>query len=286
MLLDGGFRLTNEYYSEWGGFSIEGSGGKFTSVEPIVDEWQSPVWQATSGATYSMSSLTSLNLSFAGGIVNPRKGALNNEGETPDNETRFNYDIGFVQNFSGLGKFTFTSFLVNRKNAIDYSGKTIENGENDIMELYKNVNKRNYGIEAELKSVVILNTMTFFANATFMKGETEEDLSWGKDDEMPNFIANIGGNYFKKRIDINAFMNYTGAYKNDRFVSKDYLAEYGKAPLGDFVTFDLTAGYSIGKEQNARIYVEGKNLFDIKYQTVPGYPDNGRIISAGFSLNL
>ena len=40
-----------------------------------------------------------------------------------------------------MGKFTFTTFWVNRKNAIDYSGNTIENGDDDIMELYKNVNK-------------------------------------------------------------------------------------------------------------------------------------------------
>ncbi|NQU52988.1 MAG: TonB-dependent receptor [Bacteroidetes bacterium] len=286
LLLDGGFRLSNEYFEEWGGFSIEGSGGKFTNVEPIVDEWQSPVWQATSGVTYSISPFTSLHVSIAGGIVNPRKGALNNSGETPDNETRFNYNIGLVKNFYRLGKFTVATFWVNRKNAIDYSGNIIENGDDDIMELYKNVSKRNYGIEAEFKSAVILNTLTFFTNFTYMKGEIEGDSDWKKDDEMPGIIANMGANYFKNRVDVNAFLNYTETYKNDRFVSKDYLAENGKAPLGNFVTFDLTAGYRIGKEQKIRMYVEGKNMFNVKYQTVPGYPDNGRLVSAGVSLTL
>lgn len=286
LIIDGGFRLSGEYFSEWGGFSIEGSGGKFANVQAIVDEWQSPVWQATSGANYSVSSSLTLNFAVAGGTVNPRKGALNDEGETPDNEIRFNYDIGLVKDFSRLGKLTLTTFWVNRKNAIDYSGNTIENGDDDIMELYKNVNKRNYGIEAELKSAVILNTLTFFTNFTFMKGVIEADSEWQKDDEMPNVIANMGVNYFKNRVDVNAFLNYTGAYKNDRFVSKDYLAEHGKAPLGDFVTFDLTAGYLIGKKQSARIYVEGKNLFDVKYQTVPGYPDYGRMVSIGVNLTL
>lgn len=286
LILDGGIRLTNEYYAEWGGFSIEGSGGKFSKVEPIIDEWQTPVWQATSGATYLVSQSASINLSLAGGIVNPRKGALNDEGETPDNETRFNYDIGFTRNFSQLGKLTLTSFLVNRKNAIDYSGNKIENEDGDIMELYKNVHKRNYGIEAELKSTVILNTLTFVTNLTLMKGDVEDDEDWQKDDEMPNFIANAGVNYFKGKIDLNAFVNYTGAYNNDRFVSKDYLKEFGKADLGDFITFDLSAGYLIGEEKRARIYVEGKNIFDVKYQTVSGYPDNGRMVSLGFSLTL
>ena len=123
--------------------------------------------------------------------------------------------------------------MVNHKNAIDYSENTIENEDGDIMELYKNVHKRNYGIEAEQKSAVILNTLTFFTNFTIMKGEIEADEDWQNDDEMPNFIAN------------------TGAYKNDRFVSKDYLEEFGKADLGYFITFDITAGYLIGKVKNA-----------------------------------
>ncbi len=286
LILDGGFRLTNEYYAEWGGFSIEGSGGKFSKVEPITDEWQTPVWQATSGAIYSVSHSASINISLAGGIINPRKGALNDEGETPDNETRFNYDLGFTKDFSQLGKLTLTSFLVNRKNAIDYSGNTIENEDGDIMELYKNVHKRNYGIEAELKSVVILNTLTFFTNFTFMKGEIEEDEDWHKDDEMPNFIANAGVNYFKGKLDLNAYMNYIGKYKNDRFVSKEYINEFGKAPLGDFTSIDLTFGYQLGKKQHTRIFVEGKNILDKKYQTVPGYPDYGRIISCGIQIKL
>ena len=286
LLVDAGFRLTHEYYAEWGGFNIEGSGGKFSNVESIVDQWQSPVWQATSGLSYSLPSNSSLHFSFAGGVVNPRKGALNEEGETPENETRLNIDLGYVNNFTQSGKISFTTFWINRINAIEYSGETIETVDNGIMELYQNSHKRNFGIEFEIKSPVIANYYSFFSNFTLMKGEIYAEEKWEKDDEMPNIIANTGCNFQKNRFDLNAYVNYTGAYKNDRFVSKAYIAEYGKAPLGDFTIFDLSAGYLVGKDQNIRFFLEGKNLFDKKYQTVPGYPDYGRIVSAGVNVKL
>lgn len=286
LLVDAGFRLTREYYKEWGGFSIEGSGGKFSKVNPIIDEWQKPVWQATSGLSYSLPAQSSLHFSLAAGIVNPRKGALNEAGETPDNETRINIDLGYVKNFKNGGTFSLTTFVVNRSQAIDYSGKTIELGENEIMELYENTDKRNYGFETEFKSLLLWNCFSFFTNLTLMKGEVDNNGSWGEDDEMPEFIANTGLNYQKNRFDLNAYLHYTGAYKNDRFVSKDYITEFGKAPLGDFLTFDSTLGYKLGKSRVARIFVEVKNIFDKEYQTVPGYPDYGRIISLGFQVKL
>jgi outer membrane cobalamin receptor len=286
LLFDAGFRLTQEYYAEWGGFNIEGGSGKFSKVEPILNQWQSPDWQATSGLSYSMPANSSLHFSFAGGIVNPRKGALNELGKTPDNETRTNLDLGFIKGFLKSGKFSATTFFVNRKSAIDYSGGTIDLGNNEIMELYTNNDKRNYGIELEIKSFVIVENFSIFSNITLMKGETEIDGAWEKDDEMPNFIGNAGINFQKNRLDVNGYMNYTGKYKNDRFVSKDYLKTYGKAPLGDFTSVDFTIGYRLGKKQQTRIFMEGKNIIDLKYQTVPGYPDYGRIISFGIQLKL
>ncbi len=285
LLLDGGIRLTREYYSEWGGFSIEGSGGKFSKVAPIADEWQPLTWQATSGASYTLSQNNSLHLSVAGGIITPRSGALNEDGVMPDNELRMNYDLGFVRKIGTSGKLSVTGFLVNRKDAIEYSGSTIEVGEN-IMELYRNKNKRNYGIEIEARSDIWKNQVSVFSNITLMKGQIDEDGEWGEDDEMPNFIANLGSSYQNKRYDLNVYMNYTGAYKNDRFVSKAYIAENGKAPLGDFFTCDITTGYAVGEDKLARLYFELKNLFDTKYQTVAGYPDYGRMVSVGINMKI
>jgi outer membrane receptor protein involved in Fe transport len=284
-LVDGGFRLTQEYYKEWGGFAIEGSGGKFTDVKPITNEWQSPVWQATVGVTRPVNVMLSLHGNVSAGIVAPRTDALNGDGERPENEKRVNIDLGMIKKFHNSGSLTLTGFLVNRADAIDYSGETIELDNGDIVELYKNEDKRNYGIEIDVKMPVV-SWLSVFANATAMKGEVRDSLGWKKDDEMPVFIGNVGANVTKSRFDFNAYMNYTGAYKNDRFVDKSYLQQYGKAPLGDFFNVDVNTGYTLGEKKNIRIYVDVKNLLNKKYQTVAGFADYGTVISGGVKVKL
>jgi outer membrane receptor protein involved in Fe transport len=40
-------------------------------------------------------------------------------------------------------------------------------------------------------------------------------------------------------------------------------------------------GYSLGKRERLRIYVEATNLTDSRYSTVVGYPDYGRRFQVG-----
>lgn len=286
LLIDGGFRLTKKYYADWGGFSLEGSPGPFRKVTSIKNEWQSPEWQATAGATYSLTNKSSLHASFAGGTVVARKGALNEEGNKPDNETRINIDLGYSIRFSAQSSFTMTTFMVNRSDAITYSGATIEKSNDEVMELYKNVDMRNYGVEAAYHSPMMCKSFSFFTNATWMMGEVDNAGDWDKDDEIPNFIANLGLNYQRGAWDVNGYLKYVGKYKNDRFVDKTYLKDNGKAPLGDFASVDITAGYCFGHARNARLFIEAKNLFDASYQTVPGYDNYGRILSIGVDVKF
>ena len=53
-----------------------------------------------------------------------------------------------------------------------------------------------------------------------------------------------------------------------------------------FITLELTVSYLIGKEQRMHLYTEVKNMFEVKYQTLHGYPDKGRMISASFNFKL
>lgn len=285
LALDAGFRLTGQYYGSWGGFNIEGGAKPFSKVTPITNEWQSPEWQATAGLTYALTDRSALTLSYAGGIVTPRKGALTSDAKTPDNEVRMNIDLGYNVSFGGGNKLSFSAFLVNRANAIAYNGKTIETDNGDIMELYKNVDRRNFGLEGAYQSAKFFNAVSFFTNATVMLGQEKSEDNWLKDQELPTFIANVGVNFEKNGFDANAYFNYVGPYENDRFVSKDYLKEFGKAPLGDFATLDMTVGYRF-KKHNLRLFVEAKNLIDNKFQTCAGYPDAGRIISGGFDIKF
>jgi len=285
-LLDAGIRFTQEYYKDWGGFSIEGSGGKFSGVASIKEQWQSPVWQAMAGATYRVNPMLSWHANIAAGIVTPRQGALNEEGNQPDNERRRNIDLGMLKKLSGGGQLKLSAFMVHRKDAIGYSGTTIELDNGDIMELYENTDKRNYGLEAEGRSPMLRPWLSGFANVTYMKGEKHDDSIWIKDDEVPQWIANLGFMILKGNFDGNLFGNYTGAYKNDRFVSKDYVQEFGKAPLGDYLSVDMTAGYAFGQRHNTRCFIEVNNLLDDHYQTVAGYPDSGRRITIGVQMKL
>lgn len=286
LMLDGGFRLSRQYFANWGGFSLEGAPGIFNKVASIENEWQAPEWQATAGATYALNDHSSLNFSFAGGVITPRKGGLNEAGEKPENETRLNFDLGYSLKTASAGDFSLTAFLVNRANGITYSTQTLENEDGIIMELYKNVDMRNYGIEAVYNSPVFFRSLSFFTNATLMIGQRKEKDEWRKDEELPCFIANFGANFQRSNWDVNAYLNYVGPYENDRFMSKEDVKKNGKAQLGDFLTMDLTVGYRLGRAKKTRLFVEAHNLFDNKYSTAAGYEDRGRIISGGFDIRF
>lgn len=286
LTVDGGFRVSRQYFDEWGGFSIEGAPGIFSKVESIKNEWQKPEWQATAGMTYALTDQSSFNFSFAGGIISPRKGGLTEQGTKPKNETRLNFDLGYTYKSPVIGEVSLTAFLVNRANGITYSNQTLENADGVVMELYKNVNLRNYGIEAVYQSPLFFRSLSFFTNATLMIGQRKEADKWRKDEELPCFIANLGTNFKRANWDVNAYLNYVGPYENDRFMAKDYVKKYGKAQLGDFLTMDLTAGYLLGKARKTRLFVEAHNIFDNKYKTAAGYEDRGRILSAGVDVRF
>lgn len=286
LMIDGGMRWSRQYYADWGGFSIEGAPNIFNNVASIKNEWQSPEWQATLGLTYALANHSSLNFSYAGGVISPRRGGLTEEGKKPHNETRMNFDLGYSLKLPSAGHFSLTAFMVNRANGIAYSSATIENEDGVLMELYKNLDSRNYGIEAVYSSPLFFHSLSFFANVTVMIGQRKEKEDWKKDDELPCFIANLGANFKHSNWDVNAYLNYVGPYRNDRFMGKDYVQKFGKAFLGDFLTMDLTVGYSLGKSKKNRLFVEAHNLFDNNFKTAAGYEDRGRILSAGFDLKF
>jgi outer membrane receptor protein involved in Fe transport len=284
-VFDGGLRLISEYINEWGGFSIEGSGGKFSAVKPIEDEYMPLVWQSTLGTSYLLSQSSSLHMSFTGGNIAPRKGSLTAEGTALENETRLQYDAGFKKASMNGDMLSFSIFYINRKNAIGYSGSTIES-EGDIMELYENRDKQNYGIELDMKKIIPNTNLSLFANSTFMLAKYLKDGKMKEDSEVPKIIANGGATFNNSSFDVNIFANYTGPYENDRFVAKSWIAENGKAPLGDFFTLNLTAGYSFGKLKQTRFYIEANNITDVKYQTVAGFPDPGRMFFTGIKISF
>ena len=284
-LLDAGFRLIGGYINEWGGFGIEGSAAGFQDVTPVNDQAAPVEWQSALGGSYLLSPFSSLHYNFSGGTIAPRKGSLASDGATPKNETRFQHDLGFRFKTQKQNEITISTFYAQRKDALDLSGETIISDNDLIVELYENVDKRSYGVELATNVNIHVLQSEIFANATVMKNEKEANNKMIDDNKLPNVILNGGFLYADSGVDANLFVHYTGPYSNNRFVNPNWVAENGDYPLGDFVSADITCGYTFPGKIKTRIFLEVRNLLNIKYESVAGYPDAGRLFQAGIKLN-
>ncbi len=283
-MLDGGFRIISGYIVEWvvlvSKEAVPASKRLNLSPEAAPFEWQSAL-----GASYPFSRLSSLHYNFSGGTIAPRKGSLTSQGENPENEARFQHDFGFLFRSDRKDEISVITFYTKRNNAIDYNGKTITNTDGQIMEFYENLNKRSYGFELSTKWNIPVLHSYLFTNGMLMKGEKENSGKMVDDGQLPNIILN-GGLYFDySRFDVNFMINYTGPYTNNRFVNPKWVKDHGDFPLGDFVSADLTAGYTFAGKFSKRIFAEVKNILDQKYMTVAGYPDLGKLLIIGMKIS-
>ncbi len=281
---DAGLRLISGYIAEWGGFGIEGSAAGFGNVEPIKNQAAPLEWQSVLGASYIMSGASSLHYNFSGGTIAPRKGSLNNEGESPENEGRFQHDLGFRYKTKNRSEFSVSAFLAQRNNAIDFSGETVITEGDFEMELYENVDKRSYGVEMSAKFNVPALHSYIFGNALLMKAEKELNGKMTEDEQLPKVVLNTGLYFDYHHFDANVFVNYTGAYVNNRFVNKNWINQHGDFGLGDFISADATVGYTFTGRITARLFAEVKNILNKNYMTVAGYPDQGRLFQAGIKI--
>lgn len=283
-LFDAGFRLIGGHIVEWGGFGIEGSGAGFKNVAPIENQAAPVEWQSVFGASYVLSGVSSMHYNFSGGTIAPRKGSLTGEGERPKNEGRFQHNLGFRYKTPNRSELSVSTFLTRRNNSIDFSGQTIVTDNDLVMELYENTDKCSYGIEMSTKLNVPSLHIYVFGNALLMKGEKESNGSMIKDEKLPQVILNTGFYFDHSGFDVNIFINYTSQYTNNRFVNRNWIQEHGNFHLGDFVSADLTTGYTFSGRFNTRGFVEVKNILNQKYMTVAGYPDPGRLILTGIII--
>lgn len=280
-LFDAGIRLISGYIVEFGGFGVEGSSAGFQDVQPIKDQAAPFEWQSALGASFMFTAPASLHYNFSGGTIAPRRGSLNEEGISLLNEKRFQHDLGFRYRPAGFNEISVSAFYALRKDALELSGATVITGNDYLVELYENIDKRSYGIELTTRVAMPAVRSLLFANATLMKSENMTEEGYEKDKKMPNTILNFGIQYDHSGFDANLYLNYTGPYSNNRFVKRAWIQENGDFPLGDFLSVDITAGYTFAERFSSRVFGEIKNLLDRKYLTVAGYPDPGRLFSIG-----
>ncbi|MCK5701521.1 MAG: hypothetical protein KAI29_10220, partial [Cyclobacteriaceae bacterium] len=280
--LDAGLRWSRTYINEYGGFGIDGSGQGFGNVDPLENIWQAPVMQANLGASYLLPNLYTLNFNATAGQIRPLPGSLDINLEEPKNETRIKLDAGVRKNWNSLGQLSVVGFLVHQKDALVLSGETYDS-PGRYMELYLNRDQNQYGLEVETRFARIWNAVEIFFNATMMNSVAEQDEVMLENMEMPKIISSGGLYYQGGHFDMNLLSKYVSYYESTRFAAKGLPPQ----PLGDYVTIDAILGYSLSGESYAtRFYLEVKNIADVHYSTVVGYPDFGRTITIGIRHTL
>jgi hypothetical protein len=281
--IDAGLRITGTYLNEYGAFNIEGQGGKFKTVTPVTDEWEPALIQSSLGISYNITERFSAYINSAAGQVKPRTGTLNEDLDEPLNEIRAKIDMGVIKNIGNTGKLSLTTFGVFQKNAIALSGSTsLDTVTNIRRELYLNRDQRQWGLEFEILSPQLFNTFKPIFNFTIINSKMEEDGKMVINKENPILITSGGVYCIKNNLDLNIFFKYISLYENDRYTS----VSDGPQPLGDFFVTDLNGGYTTKGKVPARFYVKIKNLTNIKYSTVVGYPDFGRMFYIGAQIRF
>ena len=280
-VFDAGIRWTRTFMNEYGAFNVEGSGGAFKNVDPITDEWQSPVIQVNAGVTLDLKNEVLLHLHVAFGQIKPREGSLDTALNVPADESRFKLDLGLIKSWERGGRLVLSPFFVRQVNAIVYSGRTyLHPVSGKIMELYENRDQDQYGIEFETRTGSMLNLISFFYNITLMNSSVLTGGERIRDREHPELITNGGIFLARSGFDLNLFGKYVSEFENERFADP----ALGPQPLGDYFTIDLTGGYAFGSRRSLRIYLNIINQTNRKYSTVVGYPDFGRRIKIGARL--
>jgi len=275
--------LVKTYINEFGAFNIDGAGGAFKDVDPIKNQWQALTLQMTGGAVYDLNLQSRISLNIVSGSVKPREGSLDENLSRPKNEYRTMLDLGYKMTHLNHSSIGLTGFYVNQKNAIIYSGEIIELEQGQYAELYENQDQYQYGIELEANSpLVFKKTTRLFLNLTGMKSMLKEGDKTTKNSELPEWIANTGINFRLHDIDLNVFANYSSDFFSTRFADKSV----GPVSLGGYFRIDLNVGYTLGAKDNWRIYCSAKNLSNVKYSTVVGYPDPGRRINLGVEYHF
>ena len=275
--LNAGIRWARTYINEYGGFGINGSGKGFVKVDPLKKMWQSPLIQTNIGGAYSLPNLYSLNFNASYGKIKPLPGSLDINLNEPKNESRIKVDLGVRKIWRSVGQLSLIGFLVHQDDAIALSGKTFDS-PGRYMELYINRDQNQYGVEIEARFARIWNVIELFFNTTLMNSYAEKNNEMVENLELPKIISSGGLYYQKNHLDMSLLVKYVSPFENTRFAKKGLPTQ----PLGNYVSLDAVVGWSFyGKMFSTRLYMEMKNITDVQYSTVIGYPNFGRRFIVG-----
>jgi len=280
--VDAGVRWAKNHINDYAAFNIGGSSKGLKNVTPVKDQWEPSIFNGSVGAAYYLHQELSFHLNLASGYIQPRAGTLTMDLEDPENERRTKLDMGVRAVQKGIGQVSVVGFLMQQDNAIVLSGKT-EEMDGRIMELYLNRDQDQLGIEVEVQTSPLLESIEPFLNVTAMKSRAESDGEMMENEEQPKLIMSGGVYASKMGFDLNVLWKHVSSYESTRFAAGD---PPSPQPLGDFHSLNATIGYSFGREHMARVYLEIENLLDEDFSTMVGYPDLGRRFTVGLRQSL
>lgn len=278
LTLNAGYRYSQTYIKEFGGFNLEGAG--LTTVK-VRNEWDDPLHTLSLGGKYQVSDVVSLHANWTWGRISSQPGMLNASLQRPGVETRWKYDLGVKTVWPKFGEATLTGFLVDQQDAALPKG-TI-NGANGVpFVLYDTADAQSVGLELELRSRRFDYGLQFFANGVLMTTRRKLQNDWRHDPEVPEVILGGGASYLYRRFEAILLAKHVGLYENERFLP----AGARPVDLGDFVELNASLNFYLGRDLQHRVYFAVDNLTNDKYSTVVGYPNYGIFFKGGLSLRF
>jgi len=277
--LNAGYRLSQTYYDEFGGYNIEGNAGKLSTVR-TTDKWEDPLHTISAGARYALTDEWSLLANSTWGHVAAPLSALTANLSRPEIETRTKLDIGIRRAWPQYGEATLTAFGVYQDDAAIYANATVKGPDGQPVALVRNGLQRNYGLELDTRTRRFPWGTQFFLNIVGMQTEIHNAGEWDRDREVPEMIIGGGCSHLWRNFELTFLAKHVGRYENDRFLAT------GAAPrdLADFVNLTARLSYWFGKNHRSKVYFGADNLLDEKYSTVNGYPNDGLFVNGGVSL--
>ena len=274
-----GYRYTQEHFKRFGGFNVEGdpklpgdpNGLRAVKLE---DDWGHPLHTVNLGASYELTSDISLFGNAAWGQLSAQPGMLDADLKKPGDEDRYKFDLGVKKYFERLGEASVTGFFVRQDNTALVSRQKITVDEVDYA-LFEEGDRKNYGVELDVRSNRFENGIQVFFNATAMRTKRTRDGDWENDDEVPDFLIGGGASYVFDSFEIAFFVRHVSEYENERFLP----AATPPAPLGDYT--ELSGQLTYRHDKDTELFLRVDNITDDEYSTVAGYPHDGTLVYAG-----
>jgi outer membrane receptor protein involved in Fe transport len=268
-----GYRYTREHIGEFGGFNVEGSPGPLRAVA-VKDEWSDPLHTVNLGASYKLTSATSLFGNAAWGQLAAQPGMLDYDLRRPGSEERYKLDLGVRWLLQGYGELNLVGFFVRRNDAALVSKQTVRLDGVDYA-LFSSDNQENYGFELDMRTHWLNNGLKLFFNLTFMQTRRTIAGDWVNDKEVPDLILAGGVAYAIEKYEIGLYAKHLSGYENERFLP----GGSSPAPLGDFL--DLSGQLTYHYHRNTEFFARVENITADEYSTVPGYPHDGTLFYLG-----